>query len=923
MAARTSSAHEIVGRQRELAVIEGFLDHATERAHTLVITGEAGIGKTRVWKAGLAQARARGFCTLVSRPGGADVRLAFAGLTDLLADVSEETRHALPAPQRLALAVALMLEGGPDLPDERVVAAAFLGVVRRLARQGRVLLAVDDVQWLDASSARVLEFALRRLEREPVGVLMTLRAEPDRPTGTALCTAPDEERLQRIQLGQLSVGAVFEVVRARLGMQLARPVLLRVHETSGGNPFYALQIAQALRDGRVEPSPGEPLPVPPTLRELLAARLGALSAPARHTLLIASALTAPSADVVEVAVGDRDRVAHDLDEAAAAGVVELADKQIRFVHPLLASTVYATASPPARRQVHRRLAEVASTREERARHLALATVGHDAGAAFELEAAADEARARGAPGAAAELLELAASLTPMTDRADIMRRRIAAAETEFASGNADRARALLDTALAQAPSGPERAAVLLRLGESVVGDDIDRSASLLREAEREAGPDDALRARVLCALGKFRYGLFIGYDESERCARRAAELAAGVGDSQTHALALALVAHRRFQRGHGIDEGLVARAVALEDSSATDALDVGEDGSAAVICAEMLIDGERLDSGGALLERLCRRGRRAGDAGVAYPLHYLALLEFNVGHWYRAEALAREAVEVAVHGGRETLEVLATSVLGLVEGGLGRVAEARRGLEEALALAAKVGRGGRMPRYGLGLLELSLEDYDAAWGWLGPAIERIVPLGVTEPAEQVSDGVEALAQLGRAQEAVRLLEALEGPAGRLDRRWALAASARNRGFVLAAEDDLAAAEAALTESVALGEAVPRRLELGRSLLALGTVQRRLKRKQASRATLGRATAVFDGLGAPLWAQRARRETGRIGGRVPYEDGLSATEEQIAQLVRLGHSNKEIATTLHLSVKTVEWNLSKVYRKLGIHSRTQL
>jgi DNA-binding CsgD family transcriptional regulator len=520
---------------------------------------------------------------------------------------------------------------------------------------------------------------------------------------------------------------------------------------------------------------------------------------------------------------------------------------------------------------------------------------------------------------AAELLERAAALTPAADRADGLRRRLAAADTEFATGNTERARALLDAALGEARPGAERAEVLLRLGEMVVGDDIERSAELLREAEREAGEDPALRATILCALAKFRYGLFIGYDECENCARSAAKLAERVGDRRTLALALALIEHRVFMRGGGIDEGRIERAIRIEESEPDEAIDAGEDGSAAMICAEVLVDGERYEQGRALLERLCDRGRRVDDSGVAYPLHILALLEFHAGHWERAELVAREAVELAVQSGRETIEVLAASVLGTVEGALGRISPARRALEDALALAAKVGRGGRMPRYGLGLLELSLEDYCAAWMWLEPAIERMLPLGLSAPGEQVSDGVEALAQLGRVDEATRLLAAFDAPA----RRWSLAAGTRNRGLLLAAEDDLGGAEIALHEAVAIGETVPRPLERGRSLLALGTVQRRLRRKQAARATLGEAAELFEELGAPVWAQRARRESGRIGGRVPYEHELSATEEQIAELVRLGRSNKQVAGELHLSVKTVEWNLSKVYRKLGIHSRTQL
>jgi DNA-binding CsgD family transcriptional regulator len=221
------------------------------------------------------------------------------------------------------------------------------------------------------------------------------------------------------------------------------------------------------------------------------------------------------------------------------------------------------------------------------------------------------------------------------------------------------------------------------------------------------------------------------------------------------------------------------------------------------------------------------------------------------------------------------------------------------------------------------LLELSVEDHAAAWSWLEPAIARILPLGLTEPTEHVADGVEALAGLGRADEASKLLSALEEPARRLGRNWALAAASRGRGLVLASGGELDAAQQALEESVAIGELVPRPLELGRSLLALGTVQRRLSRKQPARATLEHAVDVFEQLGAPIWAQRARRESARIGGRVSSNRELSATELQIAELVCSGHSNKEIAGSLHVSVKTVEWNLSKIYRKLGVRSRTEL
>jgi DNA-binding NarL/FixJ family response regulator len=919
---RTAIASEIVGRQGELAEVDEFLALALSEPRTLVIAGEAGIGKTRIWKEALERARAHGTRVLVSRPSGADVTLAFAGLADLLRDIPDETLNEPPPPQRRALSVALLLATGRGPPDEHAVAAAFLGIVRRLAATSPVLLAVDDAQWLDAASAHALEFTLRRLDTEPVGALMTLRVEHDGGASSVLSQAMGEERLQWINLQPLSVGSLFELIRTRFALTLGRRMLLRVHETAGGNPFYALELAGALADLGAEPAAGEPLPIPTTLRELITTRLETLSDATRETLLVAAALRRPTPHLVGEVLTDRARVDRELDDAIALGIAELVDGEIRFGHPLLASTHYSSASPLERRLLHARLADVVPTREERARHLALAAQGPEASVAAELEAASSEARGRGAIGVAAELLEQAVALTPVANRTDRLRRRMTAAEIEFAAGSVERSRLLLDTALAEASPGRERAEVLHRLGEMMLDDDIGGSAALLREAECEAEGNDELRAQILCSLAKFRYGHWIGYDESEKCARTAAELAERSGDRRTLSLALALLGQRVFKRGGDLDTELLERAVGIEHEH-HESIELGEDASATMIYAELLLESERPDAARALLERLCDAGRRTDDAGVAYPLHVLAYLEFVAGRWHRADSVAKEALEVAVQGGRETIEVLAASVLGTVEVGLGRVSPARRLLTDALELAQRTGRGGRAPRYGLGLLELSIEDHSAAWSWLEPAIERILPLGLTEPTEEVSDGVEALAELGRTDEASKLLSAFEEPARRLGRNWALAAAARGRGLVLTSEGELEAAEQALQEAVAIGELVPRPLELGRSLLALGTVQRRLGRKQAARITLGRARETFEQLGAPIWAERARRETGRIGGRVSSSRELSATEQQIAELVRLGRSNKEIAGSLHVSVKTVEWNLSKIYRKLGVRSRTEL
>ena len=381
--------------------------------HALFLEGEAGIGKTRLWQEGVERARGLGLRVLSTRPGGTEVKLALAGLSDLLGDVAAETLPELPPPQRRALAVALLLEepGGAP-PDDRAVGAAFLGSLRVLANAGPVLVAVDDVQWLDRASARVLEFACRRLDGERIGMLVTVRLAADETEPVELARALGDDRVEHLLLGPLTVAAVYELVRVHLDLALSRPVLLRVHESSGGNPFFALELSRALRRAGAEPTPSEPLPVPPSLRELVRARLALLPRSSAETLLVAAALSRPTVSLVEEAVGSGARADRDLGRAAEAGVIELQGDRIRFAHPLLASIPFSAAPAESRRSIHRRLAAVVADPEERARHLALAAEGPDVDVAAALADAAARAKARGAIAAGAELAEQALRLTP-------------------------------------------------------------------------------------------------------------------------------------------------------------------------------------------------------------------------------------------------------------------------------------------------------------------------------------------------------------------------------------------------------------------------------------------------------------------------------------------------------------------------------
>jgi tetratricopeptide (TPR) repeat protein len=902
----------IIARQSELAALDDFLESSDEWPHALFFEGAAGIGKTRLWREGLVRAQSRGLRVLATRPGSAEVRLAFAAIADLLRDVLDDTRGQLPAPQRRALGVALLLEDakGPP-PDDRAVAAAFLGALRLVAASGPVVVAVDDVQWLDAASARTLAFALRRLDDERVGVLGTIRVSPEETEPTSLLRALPHEQLSRISLAPLSVGALYELVDERLDARLSRPTLLRLHDTSGGNPFYALELARALVESGQEPGPAEPLPVPAGLRELVESRLARFSPEARDALLVAAALNQPTLELVE----DGEAV----EEAIAAGVVELDGDTIRFTHPLLASFHYASAPPQRRRDVHKRLAEVVREPEERARHLGLASEGTDEDVAKVLEAASNRARDRGALVAAAELMDDARRRTPRSMPAELRRRRLAAAEMHYAAGDRDRALEPLEEELRRSARGPERAEVLWSIGKiKYEGEDTRVGGEYFQRAIAETGEDDRLRARILESLS-FPAIKQEGFPAAREYARQAVELADRLGDRPTLARALAQLGYLEFMCDEGVKTELFERAVALEDELGGLEIDYGPSGRYAWV----LFNNGSYDRARPLLERLVERGRETGDAAVNLPLFLLANIELETGEWSNAERHSHEAYDVAVQTGREAAEPRGLFTLAWLEAARGDSDDARRHAEQALVMTEGRGWNSGGPRGSLCLLELTLENYEAAYEVMLPAIKTYRKLGIAMVGQNL-DASEALAGAGRPEEGRALLqEAFDRASTTMKPPWAMAAAARVRGLLAEAEGDLEGAESELEAAVGVGREVGWPLELGRSLLALGTVQRRAQKKHAARQTLDQAVAVFEELGAKPWAERARRELGRIGGRKAAREGRPSTETEIVELVVAGRSNKEVAQALHLSPKTVEWNLSKVYRKLGVHSRTEL
>lgn len=425
-------------RTVDAAAVSTLLDDASTAPAGLVISGDAGIGKTTLWSSALRGAADRGFRVLSARGDPGEVRLAFAALADLLADVEQDVIELLP-PVQLAAMDRILLRGdsGPA-SDERAAGAAFQGVVQHLASRAPVLIAIDDVQWLDSSSAAAVRFAARRL-CGAVAVLLTVRTgERIALDAGSWLQLPAPGSVAHLRMSPLLLGGLHVLLANRVGRVFPRPTMRRIHDLSAGNPLYALELARAVVDGhRIEHR------LPATLAALVGARVQHADAETTRLLLAAACTPAPTVELAAVVTETPpDRVVELLESGAAARIVVIDGNRIRFVHPLLATGVYTNATAAHRRKMHRRLAECIDAPELRARHLASAASSGDTDTLDALDEAAVLTRCRGAPAAAAELLESAIALG-----GDTPRRRIQAAEHHFRAGSLGPARQLLQSTI--------------------------------------------------------------------------------------------------------------------------------------------------------------------------------------------------------------------------------------------------------------------------------------------------------------------------------------------------------------------------------------------------------------------------------------------------------------------------------------------
>lgn len=898
---RVLGPDKLIGREWETGAARDWMGLLGSGPAALLISGEAGIGKTSLWSAAVDLAREAGARVLVSRPAEAEMPMGYAALGDLLEPVTETVLEGLTEPLAAALGGALLLRRSEGPAEALVVARAVLAALRLLAGPAPVVVAVDDAQWLDPATSRALAFAARRLTGDRVGFAVSVR---DGHTEPIDCTRAFGARMVPVAVRPLGVGATAHLLRTRVDPHTPRHAVQRIHERSGGNPFYSLQLAGSPDTERL----------PPSLRTVVMARLDAVD-PAANDVVEQATVVGPSP---VSAFADEA----GLDAALADGVLVTDQDEVRFAHPILAAAVYERLGPARRRALHARAADASPGLEEKARHLALAADGPDAVAAELIEAAARLAGSRGAPESATDLAAHAVRLTPDPDQATRLRRLADLADYRLIAGDEPAAREAVELVLAGGASGTVRVRALLHA--ALLAQDARTAVSQLELASSEPMDDPRLAARTLSQLA-WQRGAWLGdiapaYAESVA----AVALAERLGDPSVLVSTLTTAGLLGTFADDPQAEVHFERALDLVGELDRPVGDHTPRIAYAHLCwwrgdwarAAALLDAERADAD------------RRGDEGLLTQLDIFGA-EFAIrrGQWAVADGLLATALGEA----RDYWRVVALVRRAILRGRRGDPAATEDAAEidatpfaaadPVIAAAADFARGLGMGHDGPAgaaghadaVAELMLRLPRAANATSARAVEYAV---------FVPETVGALVEAGRSHDARSLLDDLEKRGGQLG-AWGAAALDLCRGLLLGGDGDSAAALAALTTARAAFDGLDAPWELALSLLAEGRALRRLGRRRDAGVLLERAADVFDRLGAEPARQRALDELARARPRPRQDNAPTAAERRVAALVSSGLTNREVAARLSTSVATVEAHLTRVYSKVGVRSRTQL
>lgn len=911
------------GRSAELARIDGLLAAAREGASAaLVLRGAPGIGKTALLGHARARADELGFTVLAASGYEGETGLPYATLADLLAAVLA-LREELPPVQARALGVAFALE--EPVPLERfAVPAGVLSLLTRGAEDRPLLAVVDDLHWVDEASREALLFAARRLREEGVALLVATRDED--------AVAAELGGLDVLDVGRLELEHAVALV-LDTAPDITRTVAVGLAERTAGNPLALREIPALL--SAAQRAGSEPLddllPLGDDLERAFARRLDALPGPARRALTVAALLEGVDLAALHRALGILGLPDDALAPAERARLVVVRDGQVTFRHPLVRAAVHHLATEAERREAHRALAAASADPFARAWHLAASVHEPDEHVAAELAAVASGSRDRGGHVAAARAWDRAADLTP--DPGVAGTRRLAAATSWLDAGHLDRALAALDAIAVAAGAGPSqddvdriRARVALRRGQP------DQAHALLvAEARRleSSAPAVAAQAMLEAAVAHMMTGDMAALVAD---ARRARELAEAPEAAAIRSMADVLIGEALLAMGQS-EEGDALLSASEPFLLEVDPLTVGPEVYAMAGHSSFWI--ERWGRAERILDRIVGAARAASGFGkLVYPLAARAQMDFRRGAWVRALADADEAVSLARTTGQVALLTHALAILAEVEAGLGRTAAAQEHAGEALAITEALGLQA-VRAYALrsaGLDHLAQGRVREAAEILGEAtaLGRAIGMGTAGLTPFAPDHVEALVRERRVDEAREVLDWFAARAG-TGGTWGPAAAARCEGLLAPA----GAFDEPFERALSLHAEGQQPFEHARTALLYGERLRRDRRRARAREPLALALEVFSGLGAVPWAERAEQELTAAGGRRATPavgaapagpaavDELTPAELQVALMVAEGQRNREVASGLFLSEKTVERHLTAIYRKLDLRSRAEL
>jgi DNA-binding CsgD family transcriptional regulator len=903
----------LFGRERESARIDEVLGAAKERrSGALVVRGVAGIGKSALLNA--AAERADDMRVLRALGVESEVDIAFSGLYELLRPALSSV-DTIPDSQAVAVRGALAL-GADAVIDRLAVFGGALSLLAAIAEEQPLLCVIDDAHWLDEASAAAMTFVARRLDADGIAMLFGVR-DPEIRTFTA-------PGIPELRLGGLDRAAARQLLATRLPASAGSLVAEQLIEISLGNPLGLIELPAgltALQLAGQEPL-DEPVRAGTAVEHGFRRRLNQLPSSTRRALLVVAASDVGELRALSRALSVLGLDSEGLKPAEQAGLVTLASS-VDFCHPLARSAIYGAAEAIDRSEAHSALAvaaDAAGEADRRAWHLAAAARAPDEQIASALVGAADSARHRGGVWSEAKALERAARLSP--DGRLRARRLARAGDAAYRAGRPELADALLEEAvegdlelheLARAQA--RRACIRLERGE--LDDALDLMIGGADELE-STNPRAAATLLTNAATVAF-HRLDIPW--SLRLAERAWQLAgdAAVDDPELcHVVSFQLLTAGRVRDAME----LAWRCAALVENDSEGRI-VAADAASTLLYAGEHAPARRL------LERAVAANRSAGALGdLGYTLFIYGQVDWYDGRLQRAYDHALEAVQIVEELG--TLQTLddCLSRLAMFEAVLGRESDSRGHAQHALESALQLGdrKNEVRARSALGMLALVTGDPDAAVAQLAPAVAALEAGGAWNPNQFRihPDLVEAYARSGRRDEAKSVTASLERQARATGLPWSMGAAMRCRALVVDAD---AAAEAGFQEALELHQSAGS-FERARTELCFGEQLRRRGHRRDSRMHLGAALEAFEAGGATPWAERARTELRASGlalrRRQPAaREQLTPQELRIARLVAEGKTNRDVAATLFITPKTVEFHLTRVYRKLEIHSRTEL